>query len=225
MLTLAVGPAEVRFTDRSDGDMGHHGRPVERVAPEVERRRRAVVDRPWSWLRQVHGRRVVPVHSPGDGSGQAGDALVTDVPGCALAVLAADCAPVVLVADEGVAAAVHVGWRGLVVGVLDAALAALHGAGARTVHAVVGPCIRAECYEFGADDLDLVASRAGPTVRAITAEGRPALDLAAGVASELRRLAVEDVDDVGVCTACSPSHFSFRARGDLGRQAGVVWLP
>jgi copper oxidase (laccase) domain-containing protein len=71
----------------------------------------------------------------------------------------------------------------------------------------------------------MVASRAGSVVRATTAAGRPALDLVAGVTSQLHRLGVEDVHDVGVCTACSPRHFSFRARGDLARQAGVVWVP
>jgi YfiH family protein len=218
-----VEAANVVFTDRGAGDLGHAGEHVHAVRPEVEARRRAVVDLPWTWLRQVHGDRVVVVTEPGGGAGQRADAAVTDRPGCALAILTADCAPVALVAPDGVVGVAHAGWRGLVGGVLERTVERMRASGASDVRAVLGPCIRPGCYEFGADDLARVARRLGDGVRATTAGGAPALDVPAGVRAALAKAGVADVDDVGVCTACSPVHFSHRARGELERQALVVW--
>ena len=218
-----VGDTNVVFTDRAAGDLGHAGDYVHAVRPEVEARRRAVVDLPWTWLRQVHGDRVVVVDEPGSGAGQRADAAVTDRPGCALAILTADCAPVALIASDGVVGVAHAGWRGLVGGVLERTVQVMRAGGASDVRALLGPCIRPGCYEFGADDLAQVARRLGDGVRATTASGAPALDVPAAVRAALGRVGVVDVDDVGVCTACSPVHFSHRARRELGRQALVVW--
>src|SRR5205085_3015575 len=74
LLTVELGPAHVRFTGRGEGDMGHGGAYVHQVAPDVEARRRAVVDAPWTWLRQVHGDTVVTVAGPGAGAGTKADA-------------------------------------------------------------------------------------------------------------------------------------------------------
>jgi YfiH family protein len=193
------------------------------VAPEIEARRRAVVDAPWTWLRQVHGDTVVTVSGPGAGAGTKADAAVTASPRSVLAVLAADCAPVALVSPEGVVAAVHAGWRGLVAGVLERAVDAAYSLGATELQAVLGPCIHAECYEFGAADLDAVATKLGDAVRAVTTDSRPALDVPTAVRAALHGAGVADVDDVDVCTACSDDYFSWRARGELARQALVVW--
>jgi YfiH family protein len=213
----------VVFTDRGAGDLGHAGEHVHAVRPEVEARRRAVVDLPWTWLRQVHGDRVVVVTEPGGGAGQRADAAVTDRAGCALAVLTADCAPVGLVGSDGVVGVAHAGWRGLVGGVLARTVDVMRAGGTADVRAVLGPCIRAGCYEFGAADLARVARRLGDGVRATTTSGAPALDVPAAVRAALAEVGVTDVHDVGVCTACSADHFSHRARHDLGRQALVVW--
>jgi len=203
--------------------MGHGGAYVTEVTPDVQARRRAVVDAPWTWLRQVHGDTVVTVVKPGAEAGTKADASVTPEPACVLAVLTADCAPVALVSPEGVVAAVHAGWRGLRGGVIRRAVDAARGLGATDLHAVLGPCIHAECYEFGGDDLDAVAARLGDGVRAVTTRGRPALDVPAAVASALEQAGVVELDDVDVCTACSEDYFSWRARSELGRQAMVVW--
>ena len=212
--------ARARFTGAAEGDLSVAGH----VEPDVlAERRRAVVDVPWTWLRQVHGAGVVVVDRPGAGAGAEADAAVTAIAGAALAVHTADCAPVALASPEGVLGAAHAGWRGLVAGVLEGTVAAMRGLGATDIVAVVGPCIRAGCYEFGVDDLDLVADRLGPAVRGVTSTGAPALDVPAGVRSALRSIGVVDVRDAGVCTACSTGHFSHRARGDVARQAMVVW--
>jgi copper oxidase (laccase) domain-containing protein len=97
--------------------------------------------------------------------------------------------------------------------------------GATRVVAAVGPCIRPECYEFGAAELDDAAARFGDGVRATTADGRPAFDLPAAVHAALERagVAAADVTDSGICTACTDTHFSVRARKDRQRQAAVIW--
>jgi YfiH family protein len=222
-----LGSAEVRFTGRTDGDLGHAGAWVElhEVDPGVAARRLAVVDRPWSWLRQVHGAEVRVVDGPGKCAGDVGDALVTADPDAALAVLTADCAPVALASEEGVIGAVHAGWRGLVAGVVDAAVAAMRDLGATDVVGALGPCIHAECYEFSAADLDTVAAELGEGVRSVSADNRPALDVPAAVRAAMERSGARLVHDVDVCTACSAEHYSHRARSELERQAVVVWRP
>ena len=222
---LSLSSARVAFTGRAEGDMGHGGDKVFTVRPDVADRRRAVVDLPWTWLRQVHGVGVVRVEHPGDHAGARADAAVTAAEGCALAVLTADCAPVALASPEGVIGVAHAGWRGVLAGVLEATVAEMRALGATDVQALVGPCIRPACYEFGEAELDDVASRLGDGVRATTTSGRRALDLPAAVRVALARAGLrdDDVDDVGTCTACSPEHFSWRAAKDLRRQAAVVW--
>jgi YfiH family protein len=224
---LRVGPAEVVFTGRGEGDLGHTGRwvAVDEVDEAVGQRRRAVIDRPWSWLRQVHSDEVVVVDAPGGAAGETGDALVTSDSGAALAVLTADCAPVALVSDEGVVAAVHAGWRGLEAGVIERAVAVMRSLGADAVEAALGPCIHAECYEFGERDLDRLVSAFGNEVRATTSAGQPAFDLPAAVGVALDRAGARLVHRDTTCTACSEAHYSHRARQEQERQAVVVWLP
>ena len=205
------------FTDHRHGDLALGADPLDLAA-----RRAAVVDRPWTWIRQVHGARVVTVTEPGQHAGAEADAIVTAVPGAAIAVLTADCAPVLLVAD-GAVGVVHAGWRGLAGGVVEAAVEALVTLGYPPLHAVLGPCIRGRCYEFGSSDLDQLADRYGPTVRSTTAWGTPALDVAAGIGVVCASFGIELLDE-SVCTACSSRHWSHRARGDSRRQALVAWI-
>jgi YfiH family protein len=225
-ILITLGPARVCFTGRAEGDLGHGGEYVHAVDPAVEARRRAVVDRPWSWLRQVHGDTVLVVDGPGSGAGAVADASATTNGTAALAVLTADCAPIALAAPEGVVAVVHAGWRGLVAGVIDAAARTVRDLGGSRIEAALGPCIHPGCYEFGAGDLDAVAAACGPAVRSRTTEGRPALDLPTAVRTMLTRAGVELAYDAGTCTACAGDrYFSHRARQDRGRQGVVAWLP
>lgn len=209
--------AHHRFTTRADGDLavGSDG---------VAARRAAVVDLPWTWLHQVHGARVVTVPVPGAEAGAEADAVVTAVPGAVLAVHTADCAPVVLVSD-GAVGVVHAGWRGLVAGVLPAAVAAMRAFGAGAVRALLGPCVHPCCYEFGRDRLAEVAAATGGAVEAATSDGALALDLPAAVAAALAGVGVTVDSDASVCTACSADrHWSHRARGEPERQAALAWL-
>lgn len=216
---IRLGPAMVRFTGRSDGDVGRAGE-----ALDVDRRRRAVIDRPWRWVHQVHGNSVVWASSDQARSADA-DALITDDPAVAIAVFTADCAPVALASPEGVIAAVHAGWRGVRAGVLEAAAAALRASGASSILGALGPCIRPCCYEFSEADLAGLVHRYGEGIRGATRDGRLALDLPAAVTEALAAAEVDLVYNAGACTSCTPGYFSHRARSDSKRQAGVVWLP
>jgi YfiH family protein len=232
-IALEVGGARVAFTDRHGGvsispyataNLGFatgddHDAVTEnrrRVASEVGH---APDARGWAWARQVHGAGVVEVDVPG-GGGDA-DALVTAATDVSLVVLVADCAPVALVAGDTVAA-VHCGWRGLLAGVVEAAVEAVRRRGGEPVLAVVGPCISAAHYEFGGDQLEQVTRRLGPAVRARTDTGALALDLRAGVRAALAAAGVVERTDVDVCTYESPDHFSHRRDGVTGRQGLLV---
>src|SRR5439155_23686046 len=139
VLEARVGPAEVRFTGRAEGDLRSHGESVLEVRPEVAARRRAAVDVPWTWLRQVHAARVVHVRGPGDQAGVTADAAVSLVSGAGLAILTGDCAAIALASREGVVGAVHAGWRGLLADVIPRAVDAMRALDAGDVDAVMGP--------------------------------------------------------------------------------------
>ncbi len=187
-----------------------------------------VGDSQLTWLRQVHGATVVLIGTGQSGGSGEGDALVAPpasvgghAPG--LCILTADCASIALAGDDGSYAAVHAGWRGLVAGVVDGAARALRSGGASRIVGAVGPCIHAECYEFSPRDLDVLTSRFGGAVRGHTASGRPALDLPSAVAIALADADIEQHRGIDACTSCHGGFFSHRARGDVGRQALVVW--
>lgn len=213
------GAAVVLVTGRDDGDLGIDG-PSDALAA----RRAAVVERPWVWLRQVHGARVVDGDAP-EAVGAEADAVVAVRSDVALAVQTADCVPVALVATAtGAIAAAHAGWRGLVAGLLQATVAELQARGPSPIRAIVGPCICARCYEFGSGDLDAVAARLGDVVRSRTSSGAPALDLRAATLAALGAAGVTDVVVSDRCTATEATElFSHRARAERGRQALVVY--
>lgn len=235
--------AEILFSDRTGGVSAPpystanagFGRGDDPVAVEENRRRigaalgaRAAEVSSWTCLRQVHGAAVVNREAGEVAAGAdrcpAADGCVSSDPAAVLAILTADCGPVALVAP-GAVGAVHAGWRGVAAGVLEAAVAALGALSSGPVRALVGPCIRPCCYEFSASDLDPIAVRLGPEVVGTTSGGRLALDLPGAIRAALGAAGVTDVSEVGVCTSCSPDHFSHRRDGRTGLQAMLVSGP
>lgn len=179
------------------------------------------------WMNQVHGREVAVVEEPwGEGPVPAVDAVVTARRGLALAVLTADCVPVLL-ADPvaGVVGAAHAGRPGLVAGVVPAAVEAMRGLGAEPARIVArtGPAICGACYEVPEAMRAEVAALA-PRAHAETSWGTPALDVAAGVLAQLDALGVRDVRRSPTCTRESADHFSYRGDRVTGRLAGYAWL-
>jgi YfiH family protein len=206
----------------------------------ANRRRVATVlglaGRPWALARQVHGARILTVEAVrlGQGPPEAkpplgdGDGLVTADPGVVLAVLTADCAPVLL-ADPaaGVVGALHAGWRGLAAGVVEAGVAAMAelGADPAATVALVGPAVGGCCYEVGPEVREAVGDRL-PAALATTGDGRPALDPAAGAAQALALAGVGQVTVAAECTfELEERYFSHRRdAGRTGRQAGLIAL-
>ncbi|WP_432092010.1 peptidoglycan editing factor PgeF [Streptomyces sp. NRRL F-5630] len=179
------------------------------------------------WMNQVHGREVAVVDAPwGDKPVPAVDAVVTARRGLALAVLTADCVPVLL-ADPvaGVVGAAHAGRPGLVAGVVPAAVEAMRDLGAEPARIVArtGPAICGACYEVPEAMRAEVAALA-PRAYAETSWGTPALDIAAGVLAQLDALGVREVRRSPSCTRESADHFSYRGDRVTGRLAGYAWL-
>jgi YfiH family protein len=179
------------------------------------------------WMNQVHGRDVAVVDGPwGAAEPPAVDAVVTARRGLALAVLTADCTPVLL-ADPvaGIAAAAHAGRPGLVAGVVPAAVGAMVSLGAdpARIAARTGPAVCGRCYEVPADMRAAVAESV-PEAWSETSWGTPAVDVVAGVHAQLEALGVRDRQRSGVCTMESRDHFSYRRDRTTGRLAGYVWL-
>jgi YfiH family protein len=229
LLRARVGPALVWCSDASHGNVGDHvgDDPVRVARNRAGIARAAGLPAPdaWVWLRQVHGADVydagapTPVTSPPEA-----DAAATGAHGLPLAIVTADCAPVVL-ANDGALAVVHAGHRGLANGVIDAAVAEVRARGTGDVRAFLGPCIHPDRYEFGAADLAPLVEIYGPDVAGCTADRRPALDIPAAVRIALARLGIVDLADVGVCTSARASYFSHRRDGATGRQLTVAVLP
>jgi hypothetical protein len=167
---------------------------------------------------QVHGTRVVEVAA--SGHQPECDALISRVPGLALAVTTADCMSL-LYAAPGAVGAAHAGWRGTADGMPAATLSALCACASvapSQVHVHIGPCIRGCCYEVGED----VAARF-PALAVRPTAGRPYLDLptAARLALQGAGVPPDCIHDTGACSACEPFWY-FSHRRDAGR-TGRLW--
>jgi YfiH family protein len=191
---------------------------------------------------QRHGRAVAVVDAASAGAGHrsqadaeatlpATDALVTDLPGVALAILVADCAPIVLYDPARRALGVaHAGRRGVVLDVVGATVGVLaerFGSAPADLLVGVGPCIGAESYELGGPELAETRAALGDDLLTTTRPGHARFDLPGAV---LRRLgeagvAVEQIQTAGVDTlAADADLFSHRAERPCGRFALVAAL-
>jgi len=185
-------------------------------------------------VHQIHSARAVTVTGP-LGLRPEADALVTRVPGLALAVLTADCAPVLLAdAGAGVVGAAHAGWRGALEGVLEATVAAMAALGAQTprIAAAVGPTISQAAYEVGEEFRDRFRDRDPASLRHFVAGtgGRPHFDLPGYILARLAAAGVGEARWTGECTYADPARFySFRrsvhaGEADYGRLMAAIRL-
>ncbi len=185
---------------------------------------------------QTHSSDVMHVTQPWKAGAAKVDALVTNTPGLALGVLAADCMPFLFVdPDAGVIGAAHAGWRGALGGVLENTVAEMVALGARanSICAAVGPCLRQENFEVGLDLLDAFTAKY-PEASRFFAPGanneKRQLDLVGFGEWRLSECGVTQVDDIGLCTLGQPNRFfSYRAarRNDLadyGRNLSAITL-
>ncbi len=171
------------------------------------------------FMNQVHGEHIVRIEDVI--SDPTADALITTVPGIALAVLVADCIPLLLTSPE-VVGAVHVGRRGLVNKIAVKTIARMRELGATSIHANLGPSICGRCYEVSQELADEVVSM-HPEAAAVTGHGTPALDLPRALMAELCSVDVT-YQALQICTLENSEYFSYRRHNITGRNAGVVWL-
>ncbi|HTL83801.1 MAG TPA: polyphenol oxidase family protein [Acidimicrobiia bacterium] len=224
---VKVGGALAWCSGRAQGNVGDHvGDDPARV--EANRRtlaREAGLPSPdaWVWLRQVHGNAVHIAEGPTGEPPPEADAAVTVARGLPLAIVTADCAPVVI-ATENALAVVHAGHPGLAAGVIEAAVARLHELDRGPVSAFLGPCIHPARYEFGVEDLRALVARLGPHVESRTHDDRPAFDVPTAVKIALERAGVDSFTDANECTSASDEYFSYRRDGATGRQATIAVL-
>lgn len=184
-------------------------------------------------LRQVHGNDVHLVRrSTRSGAPAVGDAAVTRISGTAVAIKAADCVPVLL-ADpvSGAVAGAHAGWRGTLVRVVRKAagtLAAEAGIPASQLKAVIGPAIRACCFEVGPEVVAAFRKDGHDVDRfQVRPDGsqRPHLDLPLANRLQLLEagLQADSIEDTALCTRCQPMFHSYRREGPgVGRNWSVV---
>ena len=180
------------------------------------------------YMNQVHGADVAYAAMPWQGRAPDVDALVTDTAGLGLAVLVADCVPVLLAdATAGVVAAAHAGRPGMKAGVVQATVDRMCDLGAEPARivAVTGPSVCGLCYEVP-DAMRADVSERVPAAFCQTRQGTAGLDVPEGVWSQLAAAGVDLGESVRsrVCTQESPEHYSFRRDGTTGRFAGFVWF-
>ncbi|PJK13756.1 multi-copper polyphenol oxidoreductase [Lysobacteraceae bacterium NML120232] len=180
------------------------------------------------WLHQVHGVQVARISEAASNEPEA-DAAVTAVRGQVLAILTADCLPVVWVArDGGEIGAAHAGWRGLAAGVLEATIAAMQTA-PHNLLAWLGPAAGAQRYEIGAEvrDAFIRHDHAAAACFSATAPGHWNVDLYALARQRLiaAGMRAEAIYGGEHCTIGETEKFySYRRDGRTGRMATLVWM-
>lgn len=185
-------------------------------------------------LRQVHSARVVVLHEPCPDPPPEADALVTREAGLVLAIVTADCAPVLLADEEaGVVGAAHAGWRGALGGILGETVSAMVRLGARPerIVAAIGPCIAQASYEVDAGLRDRFPADAMQWFAPAARAGHWLFDLPGFVGAELRRAGVDAVYDLRQDTYAQPHRFHSYRRATHGgepadgRQVSMIALP
>lgn len=180
--------------------------------------------------RHAHGElqwKEKPSQIPFDEVDPEADAAVTSEPGVVLAILTADCLPVLFCADDGSeVAAAHAGWRGLAAGVLEATVAAMRTPPERLL-AWLGPAAGPQHYEVGAEVRDAFVSCDADAASAFAATrpGHWHVDLYALARMRLAAVGVTRVHGGGLCTISDPARFfSHRRDQRTGRMASLVWI-
>ena len=193
-------------------------------APEIVAANRALISAkfgPTQYMSQVHGNRVAIIEEVTDEYPTA-DALVTGIPGITLAVMVADCIPLLL-QSKGAVAAVHVGRKGLINRVAEKAIDVMREISEAEISAIIGPAICGKCYEVSPEIFSEVTT-SHPESASQTASNTPSLDLVAALISDLQKLGITDIDNQSRCTLEHNDLYSYRRDGSTGRQAGLVWL-
>lgn len=163
----------------------------------------------------------------GGGAEPVADAAVTSTPRTVLAILTADCLPVVFASEAGdEIAAAHAGWPGLSAGMLEATVAAMRTPPDRLI-AWIGPCAGPQRYEIGAEVRDRFLAHDAEAARAFvpTRPGHWLVDLPAIARMRLAQVGVTRAHGGDLCTLSDPARFfSHRRDARTGRMATLAWI-
>ena len=186
-------------------------------------------------LYQIHSNSVLEIDRPPSGERPKSDALVTATPGIAIAVLTADCGPVLFAdAENGVIGAAHAGWKGATGGILENTVVAMEALGAKreNIRAVLGPTISQANYEVGPEFVDRLAALDPANDRWLAPsgnEGRAMFDLPGYIVSRLQGFGIA-AEWTGECTYADEDRFfsyrrtTHRKEPDYGRQISAICL-
>ncbi len=185
-------------------------------------------------LNQLHGNGVFILRDGagiGEGKVSDGDAIVTSLRGVGIGISTADCVPVLLTDHEGtVAGAVHAGWRGTVLRILDSVLLKIdeeYGLKPGDLNAVIGPSVGKCCYEVGEDVAAPFRDGFDDASEYLmeTGDCKYMLDLPGINRGALERTGVANIEVIGICTKCNPNFYSYRREGKgVGSQLSVIGL-
>lgn len=220
-----------------NGGLGSKDDPV-RVAENRSRMAQALDVEPSHFLTvfQVHSADVAVATQPWDAASRPrADAMVTNAPGVALGVTTADCGPILFADPHArVIGAAHAGWKGALGGVLETTITAMEKLGAKPdkIIAVIGPLIRQQSYEVGAEFVVRFKEAGAANARFFIPSshaGHAMFDLAGYIRARLERSGIAAIDDVGLCTYSDPRFFSYRrsvhrAEPDYGRNIHAIVL-
>jgi YfiH family protein len=212
----------------------------ERITENFKRLQRAIglEDRTRAWVHQVHGNRLVKFNKQ-TASGEKADAVVTACPARVATVRVADCVPILVASENGkMVAAIHAGWRGIVAGVIPAAIAEIQTQlqtsepatpreAEMKIIAAIGPCIGFDAFEVGAEvlaEFDRMFGSAAPMRRAETGKGF--VDLREAARRQLIDAGIsrDSIDTTDRCTVAHRDEFFShrRDRGITGRMAALI---
>jgi len=220
-----------------NGGLGSNDDPA-RVHENRRRMAQALKVEPSHFLTvyQVHSPDVATVTEPWPNDERPhADALVTNTPGLAIGITTADCGPVLFADPKArVIGAAHAGWKGAFGGVVEATIKAMETLGAyrADIHVAIGPLIRQQSYEVGAEFIDRFTALDADNARYFIASPRPGhamFDLAGFIRTRLARAGVAAIDDVALDTYADPRFFSYRrtthrTEPDYGRNIHALVL-
>jgi polyphenol oxidase len=179
------------------------------------------------WLRQVHGTVAAELGPLPSREEPEADAAVSRVPGTVLAILTADCLPVLICSDDGnTIGAAHAGWRGLAAGVLEQTIEQMQRPAAKLI-AWLGPCIGVTSYEVGDEVRDAFIGQNAQAVTAFAATrpGHWQCDLATLARQRLTAAGISRIHGGGFDTRADERFYSYRREGARsGRFASLIWL-
>ena len=177
-----------------------------------------------TWLKQVHGTRVIRLPGLPD---QEADAVVSSLPNTICVVKTADCLPILVTHQFGEeVAAIHAGWRGLAAGVIEATFASMHSR-PQDCMAWIGPAISQAHFEVGPEVRECFLNKHPDFERAFIKNhrGHDQADLAWMAEQVLHQLGVKNVYQSGLCTYADPRFYSYRRdQGQTGRMASLIYI-